>query len=183
VSFTPVTTGARAPRRYRRPAGDKTRRNRWLEAVSQSPVSRGCKAWAMLLAERSNAMAKPVWGRQTGQAVRISCCDRTVRRYRQELEGVGLVETQRGEVHRTRDGQFYHQETNRYVFVVPPRPTRKKSSSYRADAGVRLNPLSTRDIETLRTRAPEPVDDDPPPSPFGFDRSHFADARRRLRPE
>ena len=60
----------------------------------------------MLLAKRSSATAKPVWGYQTGQAEAIGCSDRQVRRYRRELEQVGLIETCHGAVERHRDGRF-----------------------------------------------------------------------------
>ena len=172
--------GAKAPRSWRRSAGDKTRRARWFDAVDASEVSRGCRAWAMTLGRRSNATAKPVWGYQTGQAKSIRCNERTVRRYRAELERAGLIETQRGEVVRHPDGTFSQQMTNRYCFVVPPRP--QKSSSHRADTGDRLNPIPTGCIETFARDSVQVAKEGPPPPSWSFDRSHFEAARHVLRP-
>jgi len=137
------------PRSYKRSTGDKTRRGRWLDAVSDAPLSRGAKAWAMLLAKRSSATAKPVWGYQTGQAEAIGCSDRQVRRYRRELEQVGLIETCHGAVERHRDGRFSRTMTNLYKFVVAPLARRRKSKSDAPDIHDRSNPLSKREIETL----------------------------------
>lgn len=188
MSITSVQSGATAPRSYRRAGGDKTRRNRWLEEVSEAvragKADHGALAWAMRLAKRSNStLSRFPFGRQTGQADEINRCDRQVRRYRRQLEDAGLIETFRGRVRRGKDGRFYRQETNRYCFVVPPRPKRQKTSSHRGDIDVPLNPLSTRDIETSTPVVTQVVDKDPPPVPFGFDRRHFDEARRRLRPE
>lgn len=177
---TKLAIDAKAPRSWRRSAGDKTRLRRWFDAVDGSDVSRGCRAWAMTLGRRSNATAKPVWGYQTGQAKSINCDERTVRRYRGELERAGLVETQRGEVIRHPDGTFSRQMTNRYCFLVPPRP--QKSRSHRADTDDRINPIPSGWIETLGRDSVQMVEEDPPPPAWGFDRSHFQVARQLLRP-
>lgn len=128
----------------RRSHGDNTKRARWLDAVHSSGVSRGAVAWAVALAHRSNAAAKPVWGYQTGQAKMIRCSDRQVRRYRQELEQAGLIETVRGEVERRSDGTFRRTMTNLYKFLVAPLARRKKPSSNRPDVSVRPN-LGSKD--------------------------------------
>lgn len=172
---------ARAPRAHRRSGGDKTRRGRWLDRVLAASISRGCRAWALLLACRSSETAKPVWGYQDRQGEDIDCSGRTVRRYRRELEAAGLIETQRGEVIRHPDGRFSQQMTNRYCFVVPPRPTRRKPSSDRADTGDRLNPVSTRQLETFGTNLSKFVEDDPPPEAWSFNRGLIGAAKSQLR--
>ncbi len=128
----------RSNRIHRRGNGDKTRRARWLDAVVASGVSRGAVAWAALLAKRSNASGKPVYGRQTGQAEAIACSDRQVRRYRRELEAAGLIETMRYPFERREDGSIGRMFTNRYFLIVAP--LRRKSRSSRPDADVRENP-------------------------------------------
>jgi hypothetical protein len=130
VSFQPN-------RSYRR-GGDKTRRSRWLDAVAQSGVSRGAVAWAVALAQRSNAMAKPVWGLQTGQAKAIACSDRQVRRYRAELERAGLIRTVRSPFERRINGTIGRMFTNVYQFVIEPLE-RRKARSHRPDIDVRSN--------------------------------------------
>ncbi len=148
-----MTTSARLlsppPRSFRRAGGDKTRRGRWLDAVSAAPVSRGARAWALALANRSNATAKPVWGYQTGQAQAIGCSDRQVRRYRVELEKAGLIQTQRGEVERRHDGTIARTMTNLYRFVVAPLVRRKKPSSDRPDIHDRSNPSPKGEMKTI----------------------------------
>ncbi|WP_147261955.1 hypothetical protein [Blastococcus sp. TF02A-26] len=125
-------------RSYRR-GGDKSRRGRWLDAVVSSGVSRGAVAWAVALAKRSNAMAKPVWGLQTGQAEEIGCSDRQVRRYRAELERAGLIRTVRAPFERRAGGVIGRMFTNVYQFVVEPLERRKRRSD-RPDIDVRSNP-------------------------------------------
>jgi hypothetical protein len=176
-----IHDGARAPRAYRRSAGDKSRRARWLEDVATSSVSRGCRAWALTLSKRSSATAKPVWGYQTGQADEIGCSARQVRRYRSELERAGLVETERGEVIRYSDGRYSQQMTNRYRFVVPPRPKRQKPSSHRADTDDRLNPIPTGCIETYAPNLIPEADEGPPIESWAFDRSLIGAAKKQLR--
>ncbi|GAA5036884.1 hypothetical protein GCM10023258_39800 [Terrabacter aeriphilus] len=134
----------------------------------------------MLLSRRSSATAKPVWGWQDKQGEEIGCSGRTVRRYRRELEVAGLIETQRGEVVRHYDGRFSQQMTNRYCFVVPPRPTRQKPTSHRADTGDRLNPVSTRQVETLGSDPSKLDEVEPPPRSWSFDRSLIGAARKAL---
>ena len=126
---------------HRRYSGDKTRRARWLDCVHKSGVSRGAVAWAVALAQRSDALAKPVWGYQTGQADAIGCSDRTVRRYRCELERAGLIETVRGKVERRPDGTIARTMTNLYRFVVAPLVRRQKARSHRPDTDDRSTPL------------------------------------------
>ena len=138
-------------RSHRRSGGDKTRRGRWLDAVAEAPISRGARAWALALARRSSATAKPVWGYQTGQAKAIGCSDRQVRRYRAELEGCGLIETVRGEVERRSDGTVARAFTNLYRFVVAP--LKRKARSHRPDTDVRSNTSSERGhIQTMPKR-------------------------------
>lgn len=180
MSLSRVTPGRSAPRHYRRSGGDKARRARWLDSVATAPVSRGCRAWALCLAKRSSATAKPVWGYQTGQADEIGCSDRQVRRYRAELEAAGLIETQRGEVVRHSDGRFTQQMTNRYCFVVPSRQKREKPTSHRADTDDRLNHTLTGVIETYPTTNTKNKDEDPPPPAWSFDRCHIEAAKRQL---
>lgn len=186
----------------RRYVGDRTRRGRWLDCVQKSGVSRGAVAWAVTLSQRSNAQAKPVWGYQTGQAAEIRCTDRTVRRYRVELEQAGLIETVRGKVERRPDGTFARTMTNLYKFIVEPLVRRKKSSSYRPDTDDRTNPFLTEHIQTLpeRRQFKTTTTDDqsaaPPPllaepnqtalastdaAPWCFSRRRFEDARSHLR--
>ena len=69
---------------------------------------------------RSDDHAKPVWGRQTGQAAAIDRTDRQVRRYRAEAEGAGLIETERAGPERDHEGRWTLLRTNLYRFVVPP---------------------------------------------------------------
>ncbi len=133
----------------RRSAGDKTRRARWLDAVHMSGVSRGAVAWAVCLAQRSNATARPVWGYQVGQADEIDCSDRQVRRYRLELERAGLIETVRGAIERRPDGTVARTMTNLYRFVVGPLRRRHKPSSDRPDTHDRSNPSSSRRDKTF----------------------------------
>lgn len=142
-----------SPRSYRRSNGDKTRRGRWLDAVHKSGVSRGAVAWAVALAQRSNATAKPVWGYQTGQADAIGCSDRQVRRYRVELEEAGLIDTQRGKVERRHDGTIARTMTNLYRFVVAPLVRARKASSDRPDTDDRSNPSLTGQIQTFAKKS------------------------------
>jgi hypothetical protein len=158
VSVLPIPSPP-SSRAYRRSGGDKTRRGRWLDAVAKAPISRGACAWALTLAQRSNATAKPVWGYQTGQAKAIGCSDRQVRRYRAELEQAGLIETVRGEVERRHDGTIARTMTNLYRFLVGPLVRRKKSSSHRPDIHDRSNPSLTGHRETFRDTKWMIVDD------------------------
>ena len=125
--------------------------------------------------------AKPVWGYQTGQAEAIGCSARQVRRYRSELERAGLVETERGEVMRHSDGRYSQQMTNRYRFVVPPRPSQQKPKSHRADTDDRLNPIPTGWIETYGPNLISEDDNGPPVESWTFDRSLIGAARKELR--
>lgn len=187
----------------RRYSGDKTQRARWLDCVHKSGVSRGAVAWAVALAQRSDALAKPVWGYQTGQAAEIHCTDRTVRRYRSELESAGLIETVRGKVERRPDGTIARTMTNLYRFVVAPLVRRRKASSHRPDTSDRSNPSLTGHIQTFpeqkRFESEMAGDGSPIPRPpldegvdqtapdgtdtrsWAFSRKHFEDARRHLR--
>lgn len=159
------------PNRSHRRGGDKTRRSRWLDAVAQSGVSRGAVAWAVALAQRSNAMAKPVWGLQVGQAQAIGCSDRQVRRYRRELEQAGLIRTVRSPFERRFDGTIGRMFTNIYQFVIEPL-RREKSKSDRPDTPVRSNPSVPNGTDTTFHRNilildPGFCDDDfGPDSPF-----------------
>lgn len=92
-------------------------------------------AWAMVLAKRSDAQGKAVFGRQAGQAKAIGCSDRQVRRYRQELEDAGLIETRRAPFERRADGTIGRMFTNIYQLVVSV--MKRKPSSHRPDTHVR----------------------------------------------
>lgn len=153
---------------------DRNRRRRWLTLVTQSRVSRGCRAWLLAISDHSDDYAKPIYGMQTKQAARIDCSARTVRRYRCEAERAGLINTKRGKFERRSDGTFGRGMTNIYSFCVPPgRPNRKKSSSHRSDTGDPSNRSLTGSIETLRHPTPFNQQDQGPapfssPPPMGW---------------
>jgi hypothetical protein len=148
-----VSRKTNTSKRHRNPKGDMTRRGRWLDAVNSAfeagRIGRGAMSWALSLSRRSSPTAKPVWGLQTGQAAALRVTDRTIRRYRKELEQAGLVETQHGEIERRPNGTFRRTITNVYKFLVPAREVRKKASSHRPDTGVLPNPSPKGEVETL----------------------------------
>lgn len=140
---------------------DRNRRRRWFSSVHQCKMlTRGQKATAMGLAERSSDTAKPVWGRQVGFAKEIGCSDRQFRRDVGALERQGLVTVTRFAPERQADGSVRRPRTNIYVFCVPPgKPNRRKPSSPRQDTGVLQNHLPTEGNKTLRHRRRDPDPD------------------------
>ncbi len=146
---------------------DRNRRRRFLSAaqnaLKRGLISRGCRAWLDCLAERSNDYAKPVWGKQTGQAEEVQCTDRTIRTYRKEAEDAGLICTRRALPERNPDGSWGRAHTNMYSFCVPPgKPKRKNPSSSRPESDCRNKPHPTDVEKTLRDNHSLIVEDDPP---------------------
>ena len=122
------------------PCRDRNRRRRWLDKVEASNVSRGCKAWLLALARCSDDYGKGVWGRQTKQAERLGCCERTIRTYRREAEEAKLIHTIRTPYDPTLGRRA---KVNYYQLLIPKArrrclPSRKTSQGHNFVTG---NPL------------------------------------------
>lgn len=144
----------------RRKIGDYTRRGRWLDSVHKAKLSPGAKAFALCLAARSNSTAKSVYGTQLKQADEIARSDRSVRRYRKELEEAGLITVVRSSPRRDEQGRFSRLFTNIYNFVVAPlKRQNQKTSPYRPDTGVRSNPTLTSSYIKPSGETPEQVNE------------------------
>ena len=98
------------------------RRRQWLHRLAlDKRISAGARSWALLIAVRSDDAGKPTWGRQTRQADDLGRSDRSVRRYRAELEDLGYVITDRARPQRAPDGTYCRRHTNRYRMTFPGR--------------------------------------------------------------
>lgn len=96
------------------------RRRRWLRRVSQAThLTTGCRAWLLLLADRSDELGKPVWGRQTRMADQMGVSARTVRRYAVEAEAAGYLKVTRFRPLRDDQGRYYRRASNVYRLTTP----------------------------------------------------------------
>lgn len=102
---------------------DRNCRRRVADLAIKAGLSAGAVHLLMLLLSHSDDHAKPVYGLQRRQAKMLGKCERSIRRYRAELERAGIIKT----IHAPFDpilGRRAH--TNVYVFIVPPaRPNRR----------------------------------------------------------
>jgi hypothetical protein len=158
---------------------NKTRRRLWSYLVATDHrLSRGCRAFLLLIANRSSDDGKVVYGRQTNQARDLACCDRTIRRYRAEGERAGYLHTVRWRPERGRDGHWTRQQTNRYYMATPAQaspddaPAPEHAATRTSPTKALVRPCGHhRPVEPPYgvVKPPDPVESEPaggPPTPL-----------------
>jgi len=103
-----------------------------LDAVAiDARLTSGCKTFLLLLCRRSDDTAKPVWGAQTKMAVQLGRSDRTVRRYRAELEDLGYLTVYRSKPQRGPNGRWSRRRSNTYYLHIAPRAGQSRDAPRR----------------------------------------------------
>jgi Helix-turn-helix domain len=157
--------------------GDRRRawpkRRQWLDRVAgETRLTRGAKAWLLLLARRSDDAGKPVWGNQVKMAEQLDCSDRTVRRYLVEAAALGYVQVFRSKPRRGPDGRWHRRRANAYYLCVPGRetahqdaPRRRQRAPYCVVKATRPRWLLLPDTDGRSTPSGAPTTPRTPPIP------------------
>jgi Helix-turn-helix domain len=117
-------------RQQRRQAWPK--RRAILDAVAtDTRLTSGCKTFLLLLCRRSDDTAKPVWGTQTKMAHQLGRSDRSLRRYRAELETLGYLTVYRTPPQRGPDGRWHRRRSNTYYLHIAPAARRDQGAPRR----------------------------------------------------
>ena len=102
---------------------------RWADAVAtDTRLTSGCKTFLLLLCRRSDDTAKPVWGTQTKMAHQLGRSDRSLRRYRAELETLGYLTVYRIPPQRGPDGRWHRRQSNTYYLHIAPAARRDQDA-------------------------------------------------------
>jgi hypothetical protein len=115
---------SRHKQRSNQPSAPKPwkKRRAVLDAIHRDHrLTTGARAFLGLLLDRSDDAGKPVWGNQEKMAVRFGRSDRTLRRYRDELERLGYLKVYRSKPERGSDGRWCRRRSNSYYFCLPAR--------------------------------------------------------------